>query len=119
VFLAHWCPHCNAEMPMLRDWKQSGGVPDDLQVVGVATAVSETSANYPPAKWFSDKGWSWPVIVDESVAAGTAGKAAVAYGASGWPYFVIVGAGGNVKVRVSGEIPVEELQAVVDAALAS
>jgi thiol-disulfide isomerase/thioredoxin len=119
VFLAHWCPHCNAEVPRLNDWKHSGAVPADLDVIGVATAVSKTSANYPPASWFSNKGWEWPVIVDEADGDGAAGKLAQAFGASGWPYFVIVGADGKVKVRYSGEIEVSELQDVVEKALAS
>jgi thiol-disulfide isomerase/thioredoxin len=119
VFLAHWCPHCNAEVPRLLTWKNSGAVPADLDIIGVGTAVSETSPNFPPAKWFSDKGWTWPVMVDESTGDGTAGKAAQAYGASGWPYFVIVGADGKVKTRVSGEVEVAELTSIVDAALAS
>jgi len=119
VFLAHWCPHCNAEVPRLNDWKNSGAVPPDLNVIGVATAVSKASANYPPATWFSNKGWGWPVIVDEALADGAAGKAAVAYGASGWPYFVIVGADGKVKARVSGEVEAKDLRTIVDAALAA
>lgn len=119
VFLAHWCPHCNAEVPRLNDWKHSGAVPAELNVIGVATAVSATAANYPPATWFSNKGWEWPVMVDEATGDGAAGKAAAAYGATGWPYFVIVGADGKVKVRVSGEVEISELQTIVDAALAA
>lgn len=117
VFLAHWCPHCNAEVPRLLAWKGSGSVPAELNVIGVATAVSASAPNYPPAEWFSSKGWSWPVLVDEAGADGQAGKAAVAYGATGWPYFVIVGADGLVKVRASGELEVAELQQIVDDAL--
>lgn len=119
VYLAHWCPHCNVEVPRLIDWKNSGAVPAELQVIGIATAASEGSANFPPAVWFSNKGWPWPVMVDEANGAGEAGKAAVAYGASGWPYFVIVGADGKVKARVSGEVEVSDLQTIVDAALAA
>ncbi|MEQ1874200.1 MAG: TlpA disulfide reductase family protein [Ilumatobacteraceae bacterium] len=119
VFLAHWCPHCNAEVPRLLDWKGSGAVPAELNVIGVATAVASSATNYPPHEWFSNRGWSWPVLVDESLGEGEAGKAAVAYGATGWPYFVIVGADGLVKARISGEIEVSELQVIVDDALAS
>jgi thiol-disulfide isomerase/thioredoxin len=119
VFLAHWCPHCNAEIPRLLDWKKTGGVPDNLKIVGVATAVSPTAAYYPPAQWFSVKGWSWPVMVDQSQGAQVAGVAATAYGASGWPYFVIVGADGKVKARYSGEIEIDALQQLVDDAMAA
>ena len=119
VFLAHWCPHCNDEMPILLAWKKTGGVPDEVKVVGIATAVDPNAANYPPAEWFSNKGWSWPVMVDESQGNQGAGKAASTYGATGWPYFVIVGADGKVKVRVSGEVEATELQTIVETALAS
>jgi hypothetical protein len=58
-------------------------------------------------------------MVDETTGEGTAGKVAKAFGATGWPYFVIVGTDGKVKVRVSGEIEAGELQTVVEAALAA
>jgi len=119
VFLAHWCPHCNNEVPRLLDWKHSGQVPADLRVIGVATAVDPNAEYYPPADWFANKGWEWPVMVDESLGAHTAGKAAAAFGASGWPYLVIVGADGNVKARVSGEVEIADLQKIVDDALTS
>ncbi|MFZ4720723.1 MAG: TlpA family protein disulfide reductase [Ilumatobacteraceae bacterium] len=119
VFLAHWCPHCNAEVPRLIDWRNSGAVPEELRVIGVATAVSPTAVNFPPAQWFSNKGWPWPVLVDESQGDAAAGKAAQAYGATGWPYFVIVGKDGKVKVRVSGEVEITDLQKIVDQALAN
>lgn len=119
VFLAHWCPHCNAEVPRLLTWKKSGAVPTGLNVIGIATAVSKTSPNYPPGNWFSNKGWSWPVMVDESQGDAAAGKAAQAMGATGWPYFIIIGADGKVKVRVSGEVQINELTQIVDKALAS
>lgn len=118
VFLAHWCPHCNAEVPVLIDWRNSGAVPNDLDVIGVATAVAKDAENYPPSSWFSNKGWPWPVLVDEADGEGAAGKAAQAYGASGWPYFVIVGDDGLVKARVSGRIEAADLQSIVDEALA-
>lgn len=119
VFLAHWCPHCNAEVPRLLQWKHSGSVPADLRVIGVATAVSDSRPNYPPAEWFSNKGWEWPVMVDEKIGDAAAGKAAAAFGASGWPYFIIVGKDGKVKVRVSGEISVADLNDVVAKAMAA
>ena len=119
VFLAHWCPHCNAEVPRLLDWKGSGAVPTELNVLGIATAVSPTAPNYPPGQWFTNKGWSWPVMVDQSLGDGQAGLAASTYGATGWPYFVIIGADGFVKARVSGEVTVADLQVIVNDALAA
>ena len=118
VFLAHWCPHCNAEIPRLLEWKASGLVPAQLQVIAVATAVSPASPNYPPAQWLDDRGWSWPVMADESDGDGAAGLAAQAFGATGWPYFVILGSDNQVLARHSGEIEVDDLQVLVENALA-
>ena len=110
VFLAHWCPHCNAEVPVLLEWEASGDIPADLQVVGVSTAVSADRPNYPPDQWLADKGWGWPVIADDAEQ-----TAARAYGLTGYPFLTFIDADGNVVARTSGELPVEQLQALADA----
>ena len=114
VFLAHWCPHCNAEVPRLIAWQESGAVPADLKVIGVSTGVASDRPNYPPSQWVVDKGWPWPVMADSENM-----DAAAAYGLSGYPFFTIVGADGNVKVRISGEVEVDALNEIVTDALAS
>jgi cytochrome c biogenesis protein CcmG, thiol:disulfide interchange protein DsbE len=113
VFLAHWCPHCNAEIPVLLEWEESGEMPDELQIFGVSTAATADRPNYPPDQWLQEKGWAWPVLADDDQL-----TAANAYGVTGFPYFVIVDADGNVVVRNSGEIPLEDLDAMVDEAIA-
>lgn len=112
VFLAHWCPHCNAEIPVLLDWQAAGGVPDGLSVVGISTAVSAERPNYPPSEWIAAKGWTWPVLADS-----VQQDAAAAYGVSGYPFLVIVGSDGTVKARTSGEKSLEALDAWVTATL--
>jgi cytochrome c biogenesis protein CcmG, thiol:disulfide interchange protein DsbE len=113
VFLAHWCPHCNDEIPVLLEWRDSGGIPEDLQIIGVSTAASEERPNYPPDEWLEEKGWTWPVLADDAEL-----TAANTYGVTGFPYFVIVDADGNVAARGSGEISLEDLDALVDDAIA-
>jgi len=114
VFLAHWCPHCNDEVPRLIEWKESGAVPADLQVIAVSTGVASDRPNYPPSQWVVEKGWPWPVMADSE-----AMDAARAYGISGYPFFAIVGADGKVKVRGSGELEIDQLNQIVDFALSS
>ena len=114
VFLAHWCPHCNDEVPRLIEWKESGAVPADLQVIAVSTAVASDRPNYPPSQWVVDKAWPWPVMADSE-----AMDAAQAYGVSGFPFFTIVGADGKVKARASGELGTDRINQIVAAALAS
>jgi cytochrome c biogenesis protein CcmG/thiol:disulfide interchange protein DsbE len=113
VFLAHWCPHCNREIPVLQSWAASGGVAADVDIIGVSTAVTAERDNYPPSLWLSGKQWTWPVLADSK-----ASDAAKAYGVGGFPTFVIVGADGTVKVRSSGELPVADLDTLVKQALA-
>ena len=113
VFLAHWCPHCNAEIPRLIEWQQSGAVPSDLRVIGVSTGVASDRPNYPPSDWVVAKQWPWPVMADSE-----GQDAAIAYGVSGYPFFAIVGADGTIKVRASGEVEIDALNQIVTDALA-
>lgn len=114
IFLAHWCPNCQAEVPKLVQWYESGGVPDSLDVIGVATQIDPTLPNFPPSKWLTRENFPklWPVMVDDAK-----GSAANAMGADGWPYFVLLDADGKVMVRRSGQISPEDLSSVVDTAL--
>jgi thiol-disulfide isomerase/thioredoxin len=114
VFLAHWCPHCNREIPRLLGWKASGAIPPDLNIIGVSTGVAADRDNYPPSQWIKTMNWAWPIMADS-----TKQDAARAYGLFGYPTFVIVGADGKVKVRYSGEIEVPDLTTLVTKALAS
>lgn len=106
VFLAHWCPHCNAELPIIEEWRAAGMIPEGLDIVAVSTAVSADRPNYPPSSWLEQKGWTWPALADSAEM-----TAAEAYGVSGYPFMVVVGPDGNVKGRTSGQ---KEL-AVLDA----
>ena len=113
VFLAHWCPHCNCEIPVLQRWAAAGSAPAELQIVGVSTAVSAQRENYPPSKWMIDKAWEWrPVMADSA-----ASDAAKAYGIGAFPSFVVIGSDGLVKVRSSGELHVADLDAIVKQAV--
>ncbi|HEY7627646.1 MAG TPA: TlpA disulfide reductase family protein [Ilumatobacteraceae bacterium] len=114
VFLAHWCPHCNNEIPVLNAWRDTGQMPAGLDVIGVSTAANAQSENYPPSAWITRKQWTWPVLADSAD-----GTAAQAYGLGGFPTFVIVGTDGKVKLRYSGEAPQEVLTTMVNQALAT
>lgn len=112
VFLAHWCPHCNAELPIIEEWRAAGMIPEGLDIVAVSTAVSADRPNYPPSRWLVDKGWTWPALADSADM-----TAAGAYGVTGYPFMVIVGADGNVKGRTSGEKGLEALDTWVSTTL--
>ena len=113
VFLAHWCPHCNREVPRLVEWYEDGGVPAELDVIGISTGADESAPNWPPSEWIADEDWPWPTMADDEDQ-----TAAQAYGLPSYPYFVIIGADGTVKHRESGEVEIDDLEQIIDAALA-
>jgi thiol-disulfide isomerase/thioredoxin len=114
VFLAHWCPHCNDEIPELIELNNRDGIPADLNVVGISTAVDDTAPNYPPSDWIVDKNWpsQWPVLADS-----VESTSFVVNGGGGFPYLMIVDADGNVLDRASGTKSAEDLAVWIQAAL--
>jgi thiol-disulfide isomerase/thioredoxin len=114
VVMAHWCPHCNNEIPKLVEWKKSGQVPDALRVVGISTAATEGAPHFPPGEWLDQLGWDWPVIADDEQQ-----TAAAAVGTTGYPFLVFVDADGKLMARTSGELPIETVQQLADAAAAT
>jgi thiol-disulfide isomerase/thioredoxin len=113
VFLAHWCPHCNREVPEFMKWKASGDVPANLQVIAVTTAVNPDRDFYPPSTWIVDKGWTWPVMADSETS-----DAAQAMGVSSFPFSVMIGEDGTVLGRVTGELGQDGIAAWVNDTLA-
>lgn len=114
VFLAHWCPHCQREVPLLVQWERDGTVPAGLEVMAVATATNPTNPNFPPSEWLTREQFPvlWPVMADDG--ASTAGNA---FGVSGFPFFVLLDAEGKVVYRGSGEISMEELTQTIQTTL--
>ena len=98
-FFAHWCPHCQRELPRLADWLAANRLPAGVDVIAVSTAVKEGSGNYPPSAWFEAE--QWPAV---SVRDSGGSEIAEAYGLAGFPYTVAVDADGRVVARVSGEL---------------
>jgi len=111
VFLAHWCPHCQREVHLLVQWEKDGKTPTGIDVIAVATGTDPANPNYPPSEWLAREQFPalWPVIADSKDKA-----AANAFGLSGYPYFVLVDAQGNVFKRASGEVAMDDLTAMIN-----
>jgi cytochrome c biogenesis protein CcmG/thiol:disulfide interchange protein DsbE len=108
MFVAHWCPHCQAEVPVVQRWIDDGGLPDGVDLVTVSTAVDSRRPNHPPSAWLDGEGWTAPVLVDGDDAA------AEAAGLTAFPFFVAVDADGTVVGRTSGELTEAQLANVAD-----
>lgn len=110
VFLAHWCNVCQREVPVIVD-HLGDNRPEGVRLVGVPTSTDATQGNYPPSAWLDAEGWPFGVLVDSP-----ADQIAKAYGVEAFPAFVAVGADGTVRARVTGEIPPEGLDQLVELA---
>jgi thiol-disulfide isomerase/thioredoxin len=99
-FVAHWCPHCQDEIPRLEEWRKTHELPGDVELYIVSTRVQEAPVNYPPSEWLIRED------VDDipTIADSTDRAAYSAYGAGGLPYVVFVDADNRVVLRTGGEL---------------
>jgi len=111
MVVAHWCPHCQAEVPRVQKWLNDAGMPADVELITVATANDPARGNFPAADWLRREDWSVPTIVDDK-----ASQAASALGVGGFPYFLVTNGQGQVVYRTSGEITQDQWNALLAAA---
>jgi cytochrome c biogenesis protein CcmG/thiol:disulfide interchange protein DsbE len=109
VFVAHWCPHCQAEVPRIVELAKAGAF-KGIDVSTVTTATSSEAPNYPPSAWLKRENWPFPVLADSPEQ-----TAAIAYGLTSYPYLVFTNAEGNVVGRAVGEIAPSDLQKILTA----
>jgi cytochrome c biogenesis protein CcmG/thiol:disulfide interchange protein DsbE len=98
VFLAHWCPHCQAELPRIVNMQEQGMLPAAVDIYAVSSGVNPSYPNYPPSTWLARERWSNPTMADDEQ-----GTATQAFGLSGYPMIVFVDTNGSVVARISGE----------------
>ncbi len=110
-FFAHWCPHCQAEVDELSRHLETTGLPDGVNVMAVSTGVDSSRGNYPPSAWFESEGWPTPVLSDDAES-----SVARSYGLSGFPFWAIVDADGNLISRTAGGIGPDQLDAFIELA---
>ncbi len=103
-FYAHWCPHCQSEVPAVVNGLVQTPLPQGVDFVAVSTFVDRTRGNHPPDAWFRREGWNLPVIPD------TRGSAvSEVFGVQSVPFLVLVDADGNIAARVPGSLGANSL----------
>jgi len=107
--VAHWCPHCQREVPLLSASIRANPLPASVEMIAISTSVQPNGPNYPPQAWLQREQWPTPVIADD-----TKSTAADSLGLSSFPYFVFTDGQGKVVERRAGEIPVSEFRDLVN-----
>lgn len=111
VLGAHWCPHCQAEIPRIVSYLETDPMPADVGLYFVATGTNAQYPNYPPSAWLEKERWPSVVLADSPEA-----TAAQAFGLKYYPYVVAIDAQGKVVGRASGEMSAQSFTALVNAA---
>lgn len=114
AFLAHWCSHCQREVPKLVELKSSGQIPDNVEIVAVATGTDKSRVNYPPSTWLETENWPWRVAADTSES-----EIGSKLGVVGYPYVIYVNADGTIFKRTSGEQDTASIVTNINAIAAS
>lgn len=109
LFLAHWCSHCRAEVPLVQQWVNDGGLPSGIDLVAIATSIDSGRDNFPPDRWLENENWTNPVLAD------TTNEVGRSFGLSGFPYWVFVDGDGRVLGRLGGGLPVDQLNVITEA----
>jgi thiol-disulfide isomerase/thioredoxin len=116
VMLAHWCPHCQAEVPVVQGWLEAGGLPEGVDIYGVTVLTNRVrdGRTWPPEDWLEDEGWTSPTIKDDQQS-----SIVNAYGMTGTPTYVVLGPDNENLGRISGEIGLGGLETLANLAAGS
>lgn len=108
LLVAHWCPYCREEVPVVRDWIDTSTLPDGVDVYSVVTLTDFTRGYYPPRTWLEQEAWNVPLIVDDNL-----DTTAQAFGLNAVPFWVLINADGTIAGRAAGGgVPAETLDSI-------
>ncbi|MFO7701044.1 MAG: TlpA disulfide reductase family protein [Acidimicrobiia bacterium] len=109
AFLAHWCPFCQQEVPLVQDWIDTTGGDPDVDIYTVSTSMNSGRDNFPPSAWLEREGWTSPVIRDDNE-----NSVLLNFGAGGFPFWVFVNSDGTVAVRTAGLLETAQFIQILD-----
>ncbi len=112
VFLAHWCPVCDQELPTLRDVVAAGAVPDEVDLVFVTSGLDPGRPNWPPKRWLEDAGLGGVLTVRDDVG----DPIMRSYGLRAYPAWAVIDAEGTVVARRQGLLPAVGVAQLLDIA---
>ena len=97
-FVAHWCPHCQNEVPLIQSLIDEGLQPNEIDIYAVSTAYRPEAAP-DPRQWLLDEGFQPPTIRDSD-----SNEAFTAFAGNGFPYAVYLDSEHQVIGRTVGSV---------------
>lgn len=108
MLLAHWCPHCQADVKSIQSWIDADGAPKGVDLYAVSTWAEPANPNFPPSEWLEREGWTTTTVADDKNS-----TIATDFGPRGTPMYVFIDDQGIVRWRYSGELPIEGLEKAI------
>jgi thiol-disulfide isomerase/thioredoxin len=115
VFFATWCPHCQAELPIISKLSDTYA-PQGLKVIGISASPvgqdQRSAASLGDVEGFARRyGASFPLLFDRALVG------ARRYGVRSYPTIYLVDANGTIKYANSGEVPRADLAKAIEGVL--
>ena len=104
---AHWCPHCQAELPPLSAWYVEKGDRYTAELITVTTSI-DASRDNPLQPYLDESQFPFPVLVDVS------SDLAARFGVSAFPFWVITDGEGRVLFRSAGRLETNNVEAIFE-----
>ncbi len=110
LFVAHWCPHCQEELPEVIKWIETEDIiTKGVKIVLIVTGIDSTKQNYPPDEWLFNEQWKYPVIYDDNQ-----NSIAEHFGVKYFPSWVFTENDGLIAFTHAGRIGIEELTQLIN-----
>ena len=108
MFMAHWCPACQAELPELVEQMRTGLKAEGVELI-IVTTFSDGDAGSDRASWLAAEGWQGRALLD-----GPQSTSATLYGVSAVPTLVLIDADGLIRLRKVGRTDPGQLQELLN-----
>lgn len=100
---AHWCPHCQTELPELSAfWEQAAADYPHVEVVTITSSIDPSRGN-PLEAYLDESGFPFPVLVDPD------NSLATTLGTTAFPFWVVTGPDGRVLLRRPGALGLDQM----------
>ena len=110
LFVAHWCPYCQEEIPEVIKWIEEDEVLEKgLSVILVVTSTDSSRPNYPPEDWLYNEKWQFPIIYDDDN-----NSIADYFGVEYFPSWVFTESDKTIAMTYAGKISKEELANLIN-----
>ncbi len=100
---AHWCPHCQREMPAVTDWYgENADAYPNVELVSITSAIDPSRGN-PLEPYLDELQTPFPVLVDDD------SRLADQFGLNAFPFWVFTSPDGTTVLRVAGYLEIDQV----------